>query len=149
MPASPKIALAILNDNPSSTAEMKAIEFCAAQGIPLHVLLIADTQFAKYGYVDQLAPGSSKEEFVDYVQKETEAFMANAEERLGKYSVESVIHRQEGRYVKTISAWTLDNEVTQLFVGQSPKKGLMKLKQSLAEKIQQACQCDVQIISNE
>ena len=121
-----RIALASSGSPDGVPAEDAAINYCRDHGLlDLTIIHILETGLSKHAEYDQLAPGTSKAEFVDYIEKTAKENLQSLKDRLEAKATTSQINLKwivdEGDPVVEICKVVVDSGITQLFISDSRK----------------------------
>lgn len=147
-----RIALASSGSLDGVSAEDAAIKYCQDHGFPeLTIIHILETQLSRYGEFDQLAPGTCKADFIDYIQKTAKENLQRLKDRLEAKATKSEVYLKwiidEGDPVTGICKVVVDSGVTQLFISDSGERTRSLLpRKKHAIHIQNRTSIDVTVI---
>ena len=153
MATAERIALASSGSLEALPAEDAAFNYCQNHGLTeLTIIHILETKLSRYGEFDQLAPGTSKAEFVDYIQDTAKANLQRLKERLEAKATTSQINLKwiidEGDPVAEICKIVVDSGITQLFISDSREKNRSLLpRKKHAIQIQDRASIPVAVIT--
>ncbi len=147
------IVLAVSGSSSARKAEEDAFKLCVSQEIEiLWAIHVVETHLGHYGEMDQLAPGSSKAEYIDYIHDEARVISETLQERLAwfakKYGIEVRWTELHGQPLQEIPEFVQKQSVTKLIVGIGVKPvSSFGPKKDMAEKLSKECDCQVVIVS--
>ncbi|OCC14170.1 Universal stress protein UspA [Dissulfuribacter thermophilus] len=149
-----KILLATNGSESSKKAEDYALYLVKREGAELTVVHVLDDKLCHYGYVDQLVPGTTKEQFVSYIISECEStaqkvileFTKKAEEQGLSFSLRL---RKGEPYKEIVAVATEENMDLIIIGGRPPHKRRSRFKipgTGTAEKVAKLSPCSVMMV---
>ncbi len=146
-----QILLATDGSESAKKAEDYALYLTKTDRADLTVVHVLDDKLCHYGYVDQLVPGTTKEEFVSYVISEREStareVIREFTEKAEAQGVSFELKLRQGEPSKEIVAVAREEEKDLIIVGGRPphKRSRFKLF-GTAEKVASQSPCSVIIV---
>lgn len=133
-------------------AEEFTLNLCNIGGTELTVLHVQDDHLCHYGYVDQLVPGGTKEDFVQYVlEEQQEAGGRILEEFTRKATTHGIVYKlklQRGEPAEQIVAIAQKEEVDLVILGGGRAGGRHFLAhRGVAAKVTMMLSCTVMTLS--
>ena len=154
MSTSEIVALAASGSSAGESAEDAALDYCIHNKInKLLVIHILETELSKFGEIDQLADGSSKADFVDYINERALATARSLRSRMTSKAAEFGIElnwvEKQGHVVTEICTITSSEAVSLLFAGKGePVASILTPPKNLPTKLLKQCSCQVVIVSH-
>lgn len=133
-------------------AEEFTLNLCNNSGTELTVLHVQDDHLCHYGYVDQLVPGGTKEDFVQYVlEEQQEAGDRILEDFTRKATTRGIVYKlklQRGEPAEQIVAIAQMEEVDLVILGGGRAEGRnFFTHRGVADKVTKMVSCTVMTLS--
>ncbi|ABO50384.1 UspA domain protein [Desulforamulus reducens MI-1] len=118
------ILLAVHGDEKSGFLE-KVLEFCKDIKPEITLMHVVETNLAHYGYVDQLASGISKDQFINYIYRmaneKQEEIISHFEKKVREMEIGFQWKVKEGKPHKEILQELNEGSYDLLILGTKPK----------------------------
>ena len=146
-----RVALAASGSAYGVSAANSAFDFCRENKInELLVIHVLETNLKKFGENDQLATGSCKSDFIQYITDGAQDRASSLHDRISEKSAQAGVSyrwlQREGDPFKEIFTITNAESVSMLFIGDGkPTKSFFSPPKNLAKKLVKCCNCQVVI----
>ncbi|MBT8764074.1 universal stress protein [Desulfohalobiaceae bacterium Ax17] len=146
-----KILLATNGSKASKKAEDYALYLVKTSGAQLTVVHVMDDKLCHYGYVDQLVPGTTKEQFVSYVLSERASAAQQAiyefNEKAKEQKILYDLKLRRGEPAKEIVAAAAEEKCDLVIVGgRHPSERKLFKSTCTADKVASQSPCSVTVI---
>lgn len=144
-----RIALAASGSENAESAEKFALDYCRRYMVEeLLVIHILDTSLARYGEIDQLASGSCKDEFSQYIREVASATSRTLYSRILKtaanYGVAINWLQVEGKVLEQINNIVREYHISILIIGAGKtSENFFGPSKKTALKLSKQCNCEV------
>lgn len=150
-----RVALAASGVPAGAAAERAAFDYCKTHAVnELLVIHILETKLSRYGEIDQLASGSCKADFIDFINTRADSRAQSLRSRLDEQAARNKIHlrwvQKEGDPYNELRDILSTERVSLLFIGKgTPSKSFFTPPKTLAADMVKHCSCKIVTIPHE